>query len=527
MRVGIISVFVDYHRRGRKNRLAIQPGIAPLIAGLLPGGVEVELINETWRDPDWSRDYDLLFISSLHSDFDRARQISHYWRRRGATTVYGGPFASAYPDLCQPFFDAVVIGDPEASVPAVYADFADRRLRRRYVATQYRAEGVRSPRFDLLDGQSWAPLCLEATRGCPFTCEFCVLSGLGTRYHTRPVAQVLRDIREGQATVRRWWAPWRHRVVGFSDNNLGGDPAYLRQLCAALAPQRLHWYGAVTFNVVSNPGLVRLMSEAGCRALFVGLESFNPETIRDMRKKQNVVGKIRAAIDNCRQHGILLVSGLMISPLVDGLDYLAAVPEHLAACGLHMPTFTCFESPIPGTPHFRRIAARPEPALLPGALLRDFTGYTLTVRPARASLSEFLAGYRQLLERVYSRPRRLRKLADDLSYLFAAGRWLPALIGASDTLFVDPVPDPARSLVAGTDTPPPESVPFAACDFDSEVERARVVEPWRVSDERGAPLPQWLDAQPVFERERTAPRRPSRLRVALASEAGQPLDARP
>jgi radical SAM superfamily enzyme YgiQ (UPF0313 family) len=507
VKVGVVSVFVDYHRRGRKNRLALQPGIGPLIAGLLPRSASIEVVNETWRDPDWSRDYDLLFISSLHSDFDRARQISHYWRRRGATTVYGGPFASAYPDLCQPFFDAVVVGDPEGSVPALYADFVSRRLRRRYVSTQYSADGVRPPRFDLVAGQSVAPICLEATRGCPFACEFCVLSGLGTRHHIRPVEDVIRDIQQGQAAVRRWWAPWRHRLVGFADNNLGGDPAYLRQLCAALAPHRLQWYGAVTFNVVANPELVRLMSDSGCRGLFVGLESFNPETIRDMNKKQNVVGKIRAAIDNCRRHGILLVSGLMISPLVDDLDYLAAVPDHLESCGLHMPTFLCFESPIPGTPHFRRIASRREPALLPGALLRDFTGYTLTVRPARAELAEFLGAYRELVGKVYSRSRRLRKLIDDLSYFVPGGYWLSVAIGATDTLFVDPVPDGARTLVAGSDTAPPERVPFGPQDFDSEAERALILDPWRVSDERGAALPQWLDTQPVFEQLRRGNRR--------------------
>jgi hypothetical protein len=115
MKIGIISVYVDYHRRGRKNRLSMQPGIGPLLAGLLSPSDEIEIVNETWRDLDWSRDYDLLFISSLHPDFDRARQVSYYWRRRGAKTVYGGPFASAYPDLCQPYFDTVVVGDPEIS----------------------------------------------------------------------------------------------------------------------------------------------------------------------------------------------------------------------------------------------------------------------------------------------------------------------------------------------------------------------------------------------------------------------------
>jgi len=212
-------------------------------------------------------------------------------------------------------------------------------------------------------------------------------------------------------------------------------------------------------------------------------------------------------IDNCRRNGILLISGLMISPLTDDLAYLAAVPDHLEACGMHVPTFICFESPIPGTPHFRRLAARREPGLLPNALLRDFTGYTLTVQPARAPLPEFVGAYRELIERVYSPARRLRKLADDLSYFLPRGYWFPALLDSIDTLAVDPVPNPDRSLIAGSDAPPPEAVPLGASDFDSEEERARLTGPWRVTDERGAVLPQWLAAQTVFERERRPMRR--------------------
>lgn len=517
MRVGIISVFTDYHRRGRKNRLAMQPGIGPLLAGLLPRDVEVEIVNETWRDPDWSRDYDLLFLSSLHSDFDRARQISHYWRRRGTATVYGGPLASAYPGLCQPFFDSVVVGDPEASVPALYSDFARRALEPRYVATRYDARSVRPPRFDLVAGESFTPLSMEATRGCPFECEFCVLTGLGTRHHVRPVADVIRDIREGQEAVRRPWLPLRHRIVGFADNNIGGNPAYLRELCAALAPLGLQWYAAASFNVAANPELVRLMSRAGCRVLYVGLESFNPETIRDMNKNQNVLAKIRAVIDDCRRNGILLISGLMISPLTDDLGYLAAIPHHLEACGMHVPTFICFESPIPGTPHFRRLASRREPVLLPNALLRDFTGYTLTVQPAHARLPEFVKAYRELLGKVYSRSRRLRKLADDLSYFLPNGCWFPALVDSIDTLAVDPVPDPERSLVAGSDAPPPETVPLGGLDFASEEERSRVMRPWPVTDERGVVLPHWLAAQTVFERARRPVEHPRRAKAAAAT----------
>jgi hypothetical protein len=505
MRIGIIAVYVDYHRRGRKNRAALQPQIGPLVGGLLPDGVEIDYVNEAWGSPDWGRRYDLLFISSMHSDFDRARQISHYWRRRGARTVYGGRFASSYPALCQPYFDAVAVGDAESTVPAICRDFRAGTLKSRYFADDYDPEAVPTPRFDLIAAQAPHALCFEATRGCPFQCEFCVLTGLGTRFHTRPVERILRDIECGREQLRGRVPSHHLGIVGFCDNNIGGSLPYLRELCAALAPLGLKWYSSATFNVISNPGLVRLMADAGCNGLFVGLESFNPATIRDMHKHQNAIGKVRASLENCRNHGILVISGLMISPLVDDLDYVRDIPRYLAESGLHVPTFICFESPIPGTAHFNRLARQRPSPLLPGALLRDFTGYTLVVRPAHATTDEFLSTYRAVLRRVYSAPNRLRKLADDLPRFLRRGRWFPALVDASDMLAPRPHPRPGRTLLAGSDDPPPESVPFESGDFESDAERRRVLEPWRVTDDEGCVLDVWLDAAPIY-----APRRGAR-----------------
>jgi hypothetical protein len=246
------------------------------------------------------------------------------------------------------------------------------------------------------------------------------------------------------------------------------------------------------------------MASAGCRGLFVGLESFNPATLRDMRKHQNAIGKTRAVLDCCRDHGILVVSGLMISPLVDDLGYMLDLPRHLAESGLHVPTFICFESPIPGTPHFHRLAGQQPAPFLPDALLRDFTGYTLVVRPAHATPQEFLAGYRELLRRVYCGRNRLRKLADDLPRFLKRGLWFPALLDTVDVLATDPEPSADRTLLAGSDAAPPESVPFAADDFDSEAERHRICDPWRVTDGEGRVLDAWLGARPIYGTERPA-----------------------
>jgi hypothetical protein len=509
MRVGIVSVYVDYHRRGRKNPHSLQPQIGPMLAGLLPRDVEIEIVNETSQDLDWTRDYDLLFVSSMHSDLDRARQVSHYWRRRGAKTVIGGSFASSFPQLCEPWFDAVVVGDPEGSVPRLFEDFRANSLRKRYVSPPYDAHQVRTPRFDLFPGKKHHALCFEATRGCPFSCEFCVLTGLGTRHQTRPVEAVLGDIVAGQRMLADTVPAYKRRVVGLCDNNIGGNLPYLRALCEALTPLGIQWYGAATFNVIANPDLVRIMARSGCRSLFVGLESFNPATLADMRKYQNVIPKMRAALDSCRRHGILVISGLMVSPLFDSPEDIARIPENLDRCGLHVPTFIAFESPIPGTPHFHRLGRQTQPpAFMPDVLLRDLAGYTLTVRPQKASPEEFVAAYRAVTREVFSAKRRIAKIAHDLPRFLARGHWLPALIDVGDmvTMRAGTNDFPGRTYIAGTDAPPPESVPLTDADFRSEAERRALLEPWRVTDATGALLPEWRESRTVFGPRRHAAR---------------------
>ena len=516
MRVGIIFAYVDYHRRGQRNRLSMQPQIGPLIAGLLPPDVEIDVVNETWEAPDWERDYDLLFISAMHSDFDRARQISHYWRARGAKTVFGGAFASSYPGLCQPYFDSVIVGDPESTVPAAWRDFCRGELQPQYRSNAYDPALVATPRFDLLAGKAVHSFGLEATRGCPFTCEFCVLTGLGTRHHTRPVASVIRDIEAGQRMLAGKVPGFKTRVVGFCDNNIGGNLGYLRELCAALRPRGIQWYAAATFNVICQPQLVKLMAEAGCRILFVGIESFNTDALAGMGKHQNAIHKTRAALDCCRDHGILVISGMLVSPLNDDVGYLRQLPQHLADCGLHVPTFLSFETPIPGTPYFRRLARETAPAFLPGALLRDFACYTLVVRPRKAPVDEFIAAYRAALGEVFSVRQRIGKLVDDLPRLLRRGHWFPAATDLVDMITMQSArPAPGRTFLAGTDTPPPERVPLGDNDFASEQERDAIMEPWQVTGGDGRVLPQWLGSDIVF-----APRRhrPESLVPARAPE---------
>ncbi|TCP08818.1 B12-binding domain-containing radical SAM protein [Caldimonas thermodepolymerans] len=500
MRVAVIAVFTDYHRRGAHHRGGLQPQIGPLVAALLPDWCEVEIINDTWDDPDWWRSYDLVFLSCVHADFDRARQISHYFRRRGARTVLGGGMASTYPHLCLPYFDAVVVGDPEDTVARVAEDARAGRLQPVYRSSGYHAELVPVPAIEGVAHKQIFPLSVEATRGCPYSCDFCALTALGTRHALRPVHSVIRDIQAGQATLRQLKvANWKQRLIVFYDNNLAGNLKWFRELCLALKPLDVRWGACLTFNVIANRELLKLMYDCGCRSVFVGLETFNPATLKDITKPQNNIGKMAEAIAQARDEGILVIGGLIVSPLHDDTAYIRSLPEHLHRCGLHVPSFVSFETPIPGTPFFDRMAASEAPMFLPHANLYDFSAYTLVLQPQLSPLQDFLDTYYEVMRRIYTPWNRLKKLADDIPRLLRRGSVTAAVLDVGDMYSTRFDPVPGRTFMAGTDTLPPEVVPFGPDDFESEAQRLDICSPTMVTDAQGHVLPHWRSAQKVFQ----------------------------
>jgi hypothetical protein len=285
----------------------------------------------------------------------------------------------------------------------------------------------------------------------------------------------------------------------FYDNNIAGNLGYLRQLCDLTERLGLEWASSVTFNVLTNKALLQRLFDSGCRALYVGLETFNPAALDDFNKPQNRLPLIRRALDDARDVGILVTAGMILSPQHDDVAYIRSLPERLRESGLHIPTFLAFETPFPGTPYFHRLAAqnagrlaRGDRALfLPGALLRDFTSYTLVVEPSLAPAQDYVDAYTQTLDEIYAPRRKLAKLMHDLPAYAKRRAWTSALLDIGDTLTGGLPRAPGRTYLAGTDLAPPERVPLAEADFDDEHHAASLLLPTAVTDERGGLLPPW------------------------------------
>lgn len=450
MRIAIISTFTHPSRQRHKARSVMQSSVPYLIAALCPPDVEVEVYNEKETDIPLDRHWDLAIFSYLHAYYEHTKVLSTLLRRRGIKTVAGGRHAGHFRQEVLQYFDAVVAGEPENNIPAVLEDFRRGRLQQVYERPVPEIDKIPPYRYDLMDywKNPFTLPTIEASRGCPFTCNFCVLTGW-EKYRYRPIPDVLRDIQKHMVFNRRFLGIF-DRVFQFVDNNLGGSPAYLRSLCEALLPLKVYWGCALTYNILMDHELVKLMGKAGCRYIYTGLESLSPEALRSMRKGQNTLKDTGAVLRRTYEAGILLSFGLLVGSDGDTETYLERLPEYLDELGTYTVTFLGIVCPYPETPFFRTVAQ--EGRLFPGLTSRDFDGYTLCHRPKNLEPEAAVHHFKRLCGLLKSPLRTARQTLHQLglsdmprykSIILAASREA-ASVGQALT-------NPARTFLGGTD----------------------------------------------------------------------------
>jgi radical SAM superfamily enzyme YgiQ (UPF0313 family) len=377
----------------------------PYLKALTPPGHEVALCDElmTGQDVDLDRSCDLVGLTAMGPQIQRAYDLADAFRTRGRRVVLGGPWASLAPDDAADHADAVVVGEAEGVWEQLLADAAAGRLQRRYAGPP--ADLARAATFDyddlpLLDRAAFARSRFYrwyfhwpvwASRGCPHSCSFCAVTALHRRtYRTRPVADVVADFRRVRARGGR-------RVLILDDNPIG-DRDHARELFRALAPLGMEWASQCTIEIAHDEELLDLAARSGCRTLTVGFESVAPATLRVVGKRFARADDYARDLARIRRRGIQVIGLFMVGLDGDGPDSFAAtlrfcVENQLAFLKLFTPC------PFPGTPY------RAQMTRAGRVLTDDWNRYdygSAVVRPVGMSPEEMLAGFDRLYREFYS-----------------------------------------------------------------------------------------------------------------------------
>jgi radical SAM superfamily enzyme YgiQ (UPF0313 family) len=266
---------------------------------------------------------DLVGISTITATAVGAYAIADAFRTRGIPVVFGGPHVSFLPEEALTHADFCITGEGETGFPLLVEALNGKRRLDEVPGLVWREDGfirrnppaapiedldsLPFPDFSLLTmspgarlgtmGFGKTTIPMQTSRGCPFDCTFCSVTGMfGRRYRYRSTENIIAEIAR--------YDPKQSNIFIY-DDNFAANPRRTKELLREMIRLRLGftWSTQVRSDIARDGELLDLMAEAGCATLFIGFESVDPVALKEMKKNQSVE-EIRRAIREIRRRKI-------------------------------------------------------------------------------------------------------------------------------------------------------------------------------------------------------------------------------
>jgi radical SAM superfamily enzyme YgiQ (UPF0313 family) len=407
-----------YRHRGGiwKKTMRYAPLTLTTLASLVPAEIpaEVRIVDEGIDEISPDRiQADLVGISAITGTAPRAYEISAHLRKRGIPVVLGGVHPTLLPEEAMRHADSTVAGYAEECWPRLLRDFVAGRMQSRYDQSPgLKLENLPFPQRKLFDSRLVnVGDTIEATRGCIYQCDFCVVPAAWGKPLQKPVADVIADIRQMGAT----------RLI-FLDLNLIADVAYAKELFTALIPLKIRWAGLVTTSIAWDDELLDLTARSGCRGLLIGFESLNQAALHQAKKAFNMRHSYHDVVRQIHHRGIAIMGCFVFGLDQDSKDAFDETVAFVMESRMDLPRYA-IAVPFPSTGLFKRLKAEGRITTENWSL---YDGQHVVFQPKNMTADELLQNTRRAWKQTYSYASMWKRLAGSRTQLPIA---IPANFG--------------------------------------------------------------------------------------------------
>jgi radical SAM superfamily enzyme YgiQ (UPF0313 family) len=401
------------------------PRLGVLLLGtiLKEHGHDVKVYADVVRQPSMREllEADLVGISTIESTTPKCYEVADTLREHGVPVVLGGPHATFMTDEALGHADYVFRGEAETSIVRLVEAVISGEGLDEVRGLSFRSRGevfhngpaetvsdldsLPDPDFGLLVGglsKIWSltVVPIQTSRGCPHECFFCSVTAMFGRNMRYQSAERVLDGLERMDL--------RGKHVFFYDDHFAVSKRRLREMMEGIIERgmRFDWSAQARIDLARDEGLVRLMHRAGCRLLYVGIESVNPNTLKAFRKGQTV-DEIERAIEVFRRCRIALHGMFMFGADTDTIESIRATARFSRERSIGTVQYMIL-TPVPETPFFERLVDEGRMRIRDWSL---YDGQHSVFEPANMSRYELHRETMRAYDRFYSTPRILAKFA--------------------------------------------------------------------------------------------------------------------
>ncbi|MBN2246905.1 MAG: radical SAM protein [Candidatus Aminicenantes bacterium] len=391
-------------------------------------GWKVVIIYEEKEEIPWNEinSAEIVGVSTITSTAPRAYAIADKIRSMGVSVIMGGPHVTFLPDEALEHADFVIRGEGEKALMAFIdaweknKDFSDvpnlsfkqgeKTIHNPMIEKIEDLDEIPFPDFsdfftDKSEVSGHRIIPIQTSRGCPYDCEFCSVTGMfGRKYRFRSTENIIQELR---------LYDHRKNFIFFYDDHFSANRKRTKLLLESMIKEKFKfkWSTQVRADLAKDPEMVKLMKKAGCHTLYIGLESVNPKSLSEMKKKQTVEDVIHS-VKVIRKNRIHIHGMFVYGFDEDDWETVKKTVRFAKRSGLNSTQFLIL-TPLPGSKFFSRIRNQERILFKDWAL---YDAHHVVFQPAKLSLFGLQKAQIFSHKKFYSRFRMILK--------FIRGKWL-------------------------------------------------------------------------------------------------------